>query len=63
MLPLAIRNQSGLFAGQACSSRHKSPGKVRVEGRTQYMVPVGLVSGRSQWGRCMCFLSKQGYKQ
>lgn len=32
MLPLAICNQSSLLAGQACSSRHTSPGKVRVEG-------------------------------
>lgn len=64
MLPLAICNHSGLLAGQACSSRHISPGKVRVEGHQNlHMVPVGLSSGRSQWRNCVCFLSKQGYNQ
>lgn len=32
MLPLATCNQPGLLAGQVCSSRQVSPGKVRVEG-------------------------------
>lgn len=46
MLPLAIRNQSGLLAGQACSSRHKSPGKVRVEGHQN---PAHGARGSNQW--------------
>lgn len=46
MLPLAICNQSGLLAGQACSSRQVSPGKVRVE---RHQNPTHGAHGSKQW--------------